>query len=153
MKGFLQGTLQEIMKKNNTWKIRRSVYDSFVPSSKQPSLLYCKLTDFIMAFFLTNTKDFSRIQIHIRLFEVMLLNFQLTLWIKCIVLLQLKLFMPAEIINGVKCRFLKCSRSSIHTLESWFAKLTNFFFARDKVIYHKYSKHWPYLLAATKDCT
>ena len=46
MKGFLQRILQEIMKKNNTWNIRRLVDDSFVPSSKQPSVLYCKLTDF-----------------------------------------------------------------------------------------------------------
>ena len=43
---FLQRILQEIMKKNNTWNIRRLVDDSFVPSSKQPSVLYCKLTDF-----------------------------------------------------------------------------------------------------------
>ena len=34
------------MKKNNTWNIRRLVDDLFVPSSKQPSVLYCKLTDF-----------------------------------------------------------------------------------------------------------
>ena len=31
---------------NNTWNIRRLVDDSFVPSSEQPSVLYCKLTDF-----------------------------------------------------------------------------------------------------------
>ena len=35
------------MKKNNTWNIRRLVDDSFVPLSKQPSVLYCKLTDFM----------------------------------------------------------------------------------------------------------
>ena len=45
MKGFLQSILQEILKKNNTWNIRRLVNDSFVPSSKRPSVLYCKLTD------------------------------------------------------------------------------------------------------------
>ena len=33
------------MKKNNTWNIRRLVDDSFVPSSKGLSVLYCKLTD------------------------------------------------------------------------------------------------------------
>ena len=46
MKGFLQTILQEIIKKNNTWNIRCLVDDSFVPSSKRPSVLYCKLTDF-----------------------------------------------------------------------------------------------------------
>ena len=45
MKGFLQRILQEIMKKNNTWNVRSLVDDSFVPSSKRPSVLYCKLTD------------------------------------------------------------------------------------------------------------
>ena len=34
-------------KKNNTWNIRRLVDNLFVPSSKQPSVLYCKLTDFM----------------------------------------------------------------------------------------------------------
>ena len=33
------------MKKNNTWNIRHLVDDSFVPSSKQPSVFYCKLMD------------------------------------------------------------------------------------------------------------
>ena len=33
-------------KKNNTWNIRLLVDDSFVPSSKQPSVIYCRLTDF-----------------------------------------------------------------------------------------------------------
>ena len=33
-------------KKSNTWNIRLLVDDSFVPSSKQPSVIYCKLTDF-----------------------------------------------------------------------------------------------------------
>ena len=46
MKGFLQRILQKIMKKNITWNIRRLDDDSFVPSSKRPSVLYCKLTDF-----------------------------------------------------------------------------------------------------------
>ena len=32
--------------KNNTWNIRRLVDDSFVPSSKQPSVLCCRLMDF-----------------------------------------------------------------------------------------------------------
>ena len=34
------------MKKNNTWNIRCLVDDSFVPSSKRPGVLYCKLTYF-----------------------------------------------------------------------------------------------------------
>ena len=33
-------------KKNNTWNIKRLVDDSFVPLSKRPSVLCCKLTDF-----------------------------------------------------------------------------------------------------------
>ena len=32
--------------KNNTWNIRLLVEDLFVPSSKQPSVIYCRLTDF-----------------------------------------------------------------------------------------------------------
>ena len=32
--------------KKNTWNIRHLVHDSFVPSSKRPRVLYCKLTDF-----------------------------------------------------------------------------------------------------------
>ena len=36
------------MKKNNTWNIKRLVDNSFDPFSKQPSVLYCKLTDFWM---------------------------------------------------------------------------------------------------------
>ena len=38
MKVFLQRILQEIMKKNNTWNIRRLVDDSFVPSAQGPSV-------------------------------------------------------------------------------------------------------------------
>ena len=45
-KNFCKRILQEIMKKNNTWNIRHLVDDSFVPSSKRPSVLHCKLTDF-----------------------------------------------------------------------------------------------------------
>ena len=32
--------------KKNTWNIRLLVDDSFVPLSKQPSVIYCRLTDF-----------------------------------------------------------------------------------------------------------
>ena len=32
--------------KNNTWNIRLLVDDSCVPSSKQPIVIYCRLTDF-----------------------------------------------------------------------------------------------------------
>ena len=35
MEGFLQTILQEIMKKNNTWTIRRLVDESFVPSTQR----------------------------------------------------------------------------------------------------------------------
>ena len=33
------------IRKNNTWNIRLLVDDLFVPSSKQPSVIYCRLTD------------------------------------------------------------------------------------------------------------
>ena len=42
-------------KKNNTWKIRLLVDDSFVPSSKQPSLIYCRLTEFNFIISLSTT--------------------------------------------------------------------------------------------------
>ena len=32
--------------KNKTWNIRQLVDDSFVPSSNQPRVLYCRVTDF-----------------------------------------------------------------------------------------------------------
>ena len=38
-------SLKEV-EKNNTWNIRLLVDNSFVPSSKQPSVIYCRLTDF-----------------------------------------------------------------------------------------------------------
>ena len=34
------------IKRNNAWIIRLLVDDSFVPSSKQPSIIYCRLTNF-----------------------------------------------------------------------------------------------------------
>ena len=34
------------VKNNDTWNIRLFVDNSFVPSSKQPSILYCRLMDF-----------------------------------------------------------------------------------------------------------
>ena len=37
-------------KKSNTWNIRRLINDSFVPSSKRPIVLYCKLTDLSLPF-------------------------------------------------------------------------------------------------------
>ena len=46
MKGFLQRILQDFMKKNDTWNIRRLVDESFVPSAQQTSILYCRLSDF-----------------------------------------------------------------------------------------------------------
>ena len=46
-------------KTNNTWNIRRLVDDLFVPSSKQPSVLYCKLTDFKTHFRIVNTPLFG----------------------------------------------------------------------------------------------
>ena len=47
MKAFLQSILQEIMKKNNTWNIRRLVDDSFVPSSQQPSVNISEIDGFV----------------------------------------------------------------------------------------------------------
>ena len=43
--------------KNNTWNIRLLVDDSFVPSSKQPSIIYCRLTDFCWLDFLIGRKS------------------------------------------------------------------------------------------------
>ena len=42
--------------KNNTWNIRLLVDDSFVPSSKQPSVLYCRLTDFNSVLFVKDVE-------------------------------------------------------------------------------------------------
>ena len=33
-------------KKNDTWNVKLLVDDSFVPSFKQPSVIFCRLTDF-----------------------------------------------------------------------------------------------------------
>ena len=43
-KDFCKKICKKSWRKNNTWNIRCLVYNSFVPSSKQPSV--CKLTDF-----------------------------------------------------------------------------------------------------------
>ena len=40
LKRFLQRILHEIMKKNNTWNMRRLVDESFVPATQQASVLY-----------------------------------------------------------------------------------------------------------------
>ena len=39
LKGFLQRILQEIMKKNNTWNIRRMVDEMIVPLTHRPSII------------------------------------------------------------------------------------------------------------------
>ena len=41
----MQRILQDFMKKNNTWNIRRLVDESFVPSAQRTSVIYCRLTD------------------------------------------------------------------------------------------------------------
>ena len=46
LKGFLQRILQEIMKKNTTWNIRRLVDKTIVPWTQRPSILYWRLSDF-----------------------------------------------------------------------------------------------------------
>ena len=54
LKPFLQRILQQTMKKNNTWNIRRLVDESFVPlnqqtsesENQQTSVLCCRLSDF-----------------------------------------------------------------------------------------------------------
>jgi hypothetical protein len=51
LKEFLQRILQQIMKENNTWNIRHLVDESFGPSTKQPSVLYWRLTDFKLPIF------------------------------------------------------------------------------------------------------
>ena len=42
----MQRILQEIVKKNNTWNIRRLVNKLFVPANQQTRVLYCRLSDF-----------------------------------------------------------------------------------------------------------
>ena len=46
MKSFECPKSIKSMKKNDTWNMRLLVDDLFVPSSKQPSVIYCRLTDF-----------------------------------------------------------------------------------------------------------
>ena len=46
----MQRFLQEIMKKNNTWNIRRLVDESFVPATQRPSVLHWRLSDFLSLF-------------------------------------------------------------------------------------------------------
>ena len=46
----MQSILQEIMKKNNTWNIRRLVDELFVPATQRPSILYGGLSDFWLVF-------------------------------------------------------------------------------------------------------
>jgi hypothetical protein len=46
VKNFERPESIKSIKKNNTWNIRLLVNDSFVPSSNQPSVIYCRLTDF-----------------------------------------------------------------------------------------------------------
>ena len=38
--------LQEIVKKNKSWNIRRLVAGSFVQTNQRPSVIYHRLTDF-----------------------------------------------------------------------------------------------------------
>ena len=60
MRGFLQRILQDFMTKNITWNIRRLVDESFVPSAKQTSVLYCRLTDFYASPKVNSEKLLSR---------------------------------------------------------------------------------------------
>ena len=54
--------------KNNTWNIRRLVYNTFVPTSKPPSVLYCKLMDFfIMNYGKGNIKKKTFLLVHMYL--------------------------------------------------------------------------------------
>ena len=47
MKVFLQRILQEIMKKNNTWNIRRLVDHSFVPSAQREFILDWRIYELV----------------------------------------------------------------------------------------------------------
>ena len=53
------------IEKNNSRNIRLLADDSFVPSSKQPSIIYCRLTDFNI--FFNNFTKIKRILSAIRL--------------------------------------------------------------------------------------
>ena len=46
LKWFLHRILQEIMKKNDTWNMRRLVDLSFVPATQQRCVLYWRLSNF-----------------------------------------------------------------------------------------------------------
>ena len=46
IKSFERPKSIKSIKKENNWNIRLFDDDSFVPSSKQPSVIYCRLTDF-----------------------------------------------------------------------------------------------------------
>ena len=45
-KDFAKNFARNHEKKNNTWNFRCLVNESFVPSAKQTSILYCRLSDF-----------------------------------------------------------------------------------------------------------
>ena len=47
-KDFCKEFCNKSWKKNNTWNIRLLVDNLFVPSSKQPSVIYCRLTYYIV---------------------------------------------------------------------------------------------------------
>ena len=49
------------IKKPNTWNIRLLVDDSFVPSSKQPSIIHCRLTDFKTSSKVTQQQKIKRL--------------------------------------------------------------------------------------------
>ena len=51
LKAFLQRILQEIVKKNNTWNIRRLVNETIVQSTQQTSVLYWRFPDYSSIYF------------------------------------------------------------------------------------------------------
>ena len=51
-----------------------------------------------------------------------------------------------------KLNYVNSNLSATDFTKSIFSSLALFSHMTDKVIYPKYSKHWPYLLAATIDC-
>ena len=59
--------------KKNTWNIRLLVDDSFVPSSQQTSVIYCRLMDLMSAFSIVLNR------LHARLFLARFVSYLLSL--------------------------------------------------------------------------
>ena len=48
------------IKNDNTWNIRLLVDNSFVPSPMQPSVIYCRLTDFCLMMLTSSAEEIKK---------------------------------------------------------------------------------------------